>query len=102
VYRKYFPEVERYFASRGLDPMDADDLVQEVFQTLAQGDIPRDPRTHLYAIARNLFSRHRRRAIAERAALDEYRRHVATDDMHPDFDAIDPGLLEEGPTLDEE
>ena len=79
LYRKHFPKLGGYFASRGLGPADAEDLAQEVFQELGRNRVPEHPNAYIYAIAKNILAKHHRREIAEHVALDEYCRHVISD-----------------------
>lgn len=95
LYRKYLPKLEGYFASRGFDPGEAEDLAHDVFQELGRGKVPEDPHTYIYAIARNILARHRRREIAECAALGEYGRRVTNDDRCSGSHTLDARLAEE-------
>ena len=97
-YRKYYRALGTYFASQGLGPDDVEDLDQEIFRELGQSKVPEHPNAYLYAIAKNVLARHRRRQIAERAALDEYRRYVTIRDVHLVEPALDAGRPEEDPT----
>jgi RNA polymerase sigma-70 factor (ECF subfamily) len=65
LYRQYSPKLGGYFASQGLDPVEAEDLAHDVFQVLGQAKVPEDPNTYIYAIARNLLSKHRRRVTTD-------------------------------------
>jgi RNA polymerase sigma factor (sigma-70 family) len=88
LYRKYFPRPEGYFASKGVHPTEAEDLAHDVFQELGQAKVPEDPKAYIYAIARNIFARRRRREIAEHAALGEYCRRVTSEDAGPATEAL--------------
>ena len=79
LYHKYFPKLRHYFVSQGLRFVDAEDLAHDVFQELGHGKVPEDPNTYIYAIARNVLFKHRRRKIAEHGVLDEYCRRVTTE-----------------------
>lgn len=97
-YRKYYPTLGAYLTSKGLGPDDAEDLDQEIFQELGQGKVPEHPNAYLYAIAKNVLARYCRRKMAERAALDEYRRYVTVRDDHPPDPALDASPAEEDAT----
>jgi len=79
LYRRYLPKLGGYFSSQGLNPTEAEDLAHDVFRELGQAPVPQNRNAYIYAIARNILARHRRREIAEHAALDEYCRRVTTD-----------------------
>ena len=98
LYRKYFPKLGGYFASGGLSPTEAEDLVHDVFQELGQAKVPEDPNAYIYAIARNILAKHRRRQIAEHAALDEYCRRVTTGNGRSPSRALDTSPSEDPPT----
>jgi RNA polymerase sigma factor (sigma-70 family) len=102
LYRKYFPKLGGYFASRGLDPVEAEDLAHDVFQVLGQAKVPEDPKMYIYAIARNILAKHRRRRIAENAALDEYCRRVTTDNGRSASHILDTDLSEKARTAETE
>lgn len=72
LFQRYFPAVQRYFLSHRVGPADAEDLAQEVFKALAQCKVPSEPNPYIHAMARNVLSRHRKRAIREHATLDGY------------------------------
>ena len=95
LYRKYFPKLGGYFASKGLNSTEAEDLAHDVFQELGRGKVPEDPNTYIYAIARNILARHRRRKIAEHAALDEYSRRVTSANRCSGSHTLVTGLSEE-------
>jgi RNA polymerase sigma factor (sigma-70 family) len=98
LYRKYLPKLGSYFAAQGLHPTEAEDLAQDVFQELGHANVPEDPHAYIYAVARNMLSQHRRRAIAERTALGEYGRRVTSDDRRSGSHTLDAGLSEEAAT----
>jgi RNA polymerase sigma-70 factor, ECF subfamily len=98
LYRRYFPKLGSYFASQRLSPAEAEDLAHDVFQELGQAKVPEDPRTYIYAIARNILSKHRRHKIAEHAALDEYCRRVTADDGRSVSHTLDARTSQETPT----
>ena len=75
LFQRHFPEVQRYFVSRGVGRADAGDLAQELYKELARGKVPSEPNTYLLAMARNLLSRYRRRRARERVVLDGYSRY---------------------------
>ncbi len=95
LYRKYFPKLGIYFASKGLPSTEAEDLAHDVFQELGQARVPEDANTYIYAIARNILSQHRRRRIGEQAALEEYRRRVTADNGCSASHSLDTGPSEE-------
>jgi RNA polymerase sigma-70 factor, ECF subfamily len=78
LYRRYFPKLGGYFASRGLSPTEAEDLAHDVFQELGQAQVPQNRNAYIYAVARNVLAQHRRRKIREQVGLEEYRRRVTT------------------------
>jgi RNA polymerase sigma-70 factor, ECF subfamily len=78
LYRRYFPKLGSYFASRGLNPTEAEDLAHDVFRELGQAKVPENAKAYIYAIARNLFAQRRRRELAEQDTLAEYLRHAAS------------------------
>ena len=102
LYHKYFPKLRHYFVSQGLRFVDAEDLAHDVFQELGHGKVPEDPNTYIYAIARNVLFKHRRRKIAEHGVLDEYCRRVTTENEHRTYHAPDAGPSEEDPTAEVE
>ena len=102
LYRQYFPKLGHYFASQGLSPADTEDLGQEMFQELGQGKVSENPNAYIYSIAKNILAKHRRREIAEHAALEEYCRRVTTDNRRSASRALDTGPSEETPTAEAE
>ena len=91
-----------YFASRGLNSTEAEDLAHDVFQEIGRGKVPEDPNTYIYAIARNILSKHRQRKMAEHAALDEYRRRVTAANGHFASHILDAGASGEAPSVEAE
>jgi RNA polymerase sigma factor (sigma-70 family) len=102
LYRKYFPKLGRYFASKGLSAAEAEDLAHDVFQELGRGKVPEDSNRYICAIARNILARHRRHKIAEHGALDEYCRRVTADNRRSSSHALDTGPSREAPTAEAE
>ena len=73
-----------------------------MFQEIGRGKVPENPNAYIYAIARNVLARQRRREIAERAALDEYRRHVTADTGRSASHIFDAEPLKEALTSEAE
>ncbi|MCL5282245.1 MAG: sigma-70 family RNA polymerase sigma factor [Planctomycetes bacterium] len=102
LYRKYLRKLGSYFASQGLHPTEAEDLAHDVFRELGQAKVPEDPKTYIYAIARNILARRRRREFAERAALDEYGRRVTSENSHSTPDPFAAGPATEALSVEAE
>jgi RNA polymerase sigma-70 factor (ECF subfamily) len=102
LYRKYFPKLGGYLAAQRLNPAEAEDLAHDVFEELGRAKVPKDPNTYIYAIARNILAKHRRREIAERAALDEYCRRVTSDGGRSTPDPFDTGRATEALSVEAE
>lgn len=69
LYADFYPQIERYFATRLRRCADAEDLAMQVFEELAYRQVPRDPEPYVRAMARNMLSRYRRNKVKELAGL---------------------------------
>jgi RNA polymerase sigma-B factor len=102
LYGRHFPELEAYFASRGLSPTEPEELAQDVLEELGQAEVPRNARAYIYSLAKNTLAGHRRRRIADRAALEEYWRRVRANNGRSASPRLETGLSEETPNLETE
>lgn len=66
---EFYPQIRSWFVARVANAQDADDLTQDVFAQLADGDLSDDPKAYIAGVASRVLSRHRRRQARERAFL---------------------------------
>ena len=88
IVERYRGPLRSFFRKRVYDAAEADDLVQEVFVRLvARGTGPLDnPSGYIFQIAANLLRDRARRAVTNRAAMDDLRQrgHEWVEELSPE------------------